>query len=276
MAEKKPLAENTLKRIAKGIKKFVIDNPDPFIVRIGQTGFGKDNLSYSLNDPLTTITSKNEHLLIAPVITRQFGNSVGHAVDSPLGTVTANGGGKSQLVEASFIAKHYTGVTGSDIKAPLSTITSIDHNALVTSHMIKFRGENAGHKTDEPVHTISAGGTHLGEVRAFLIKYYNTNIGHNLNEPLQTITAKERFGLVTIHGQEYQIVDIRMRMLQPHELFKAQGFPEDYIIDQTCDGEKLTKASQVAKCGNAVCPPVAKALVEANFGLQSVRQSKAA
>lgn len=271
---KKPLAENTLKRIAKGIKKFVIDNPDPFIVRIGQTGLDADVPSDSFYGSKTTL--KNEHLLIAPVITRQFGNSVGHSVESPLGTVTANGGGKSQLVEASFIAKHYTGVTGSDIKAPLSTITSIDHNALVTSHMIKFRGTNAGHKTDEPVHTISAGGTHLGEVRAFLIKYYNTNIGHNLNEPLQTITAKERFGLVTIHGQIYQIVDIRMRMLQPHELFKAQGFPEDYIIDKTCDGEKVTKSSQVAKCGNAVCPPVAKALVEVNFGLQQNKQSRVA
>lgn len=273
---KKPLAENTLKRIAKGIKKFVIDNPDPFIVRIGQTGFGKDNLSYSLNDPLTTITSKNEHLLITPVITRHFGNSIGHGVDSPLGTVTANGGGKSQLVEASLVARQNSETTGSEVNAPYSAVKSIDHDALVTSHVIKFRGSNSGHKTDEPLHTISAGGTHLGEVRAFLIKYYSSNVGHSLNEPLQTITAKERFGLVTIHGQEYEIVDIRLRMLQPHELFKAQGFPDDYIFDRTYDGKKLSKADQVAKCGNAVCPPVAKALVEANFGVVPQKLEKAA
>jgi DNA (cytosine-5)-methyltransferase 1 len=253
-----------MKRIAKGIKKFVIDNPKPFIVRIGQTGFGKDNLSWHIDQPLSTVTSKAEHLLVSPFISRVFGASVGHEASKPLATVTAGGGGKSQLVEASFIAKHYTGATGSEIKKPLSTITSIDHNALVTSHMIKFRGDNPGNKTDEPVAPISAGGNHIVEVRAFMLKYYGTNIGHDLNDPVQTVTTKDRFGLVTVHGQLYQLIDIQMRMLQPHELFAAQGFPKDYKIKHDTKGNKLSKSNQVARCGNAVCPPVAQALVAAN------------
>ena len=229
---KKPLADNTLKRIAKGLQKFVIDNPDPFIIRIGQTGFGGDRLSYGLDTPLTTVTSKAEHILVAPFIERQFGNSAGNDVNEPLGTVTAGGGGKS---------------------------------ALITSHMIKMRGTSTGHKTDDPVHTISAGGFHIGEVRAFMVKYYGTNIGHSINEPLQTVTTKHRFALVTVSGENYQIVDIGMRMLEPHELFAAQGFPEDYKISHDSSGKKVSKASQVARCGNAVCPPVAQALVEANI-----------
>jgi len=229
---KKPLVPNTLARIGKGIQKFVIDNPDPFIVRIGQTGFGGDNMSYSINQPLTTITSKAEHLLVVPIIDRQFGSSTCNSVEVPLGTITAGGMGKS---------------------------------ALVTSHIIKFRGDNIGHKTDEPLHTISAGGFHLGEVRAFMIKYYGSNIGHTLNEPLHTIAAKDRFALVTIKGEEYQIVDICLRMLEPHELFAASGFPNNYIINIDTNGKKVSKAKQVARVGNAVCPPVAEAIVSANL-----------
>lgn len=229
---KKPLAENTLKRIAKGIQKFVIDSASPFLV---QTGYGerKGQSPRVLN------------------------------INAPLGTVVA-GGVKHALVSA-FLAKHYTGVVGDSINNPTPTVTTIDHNALVTSHLIKMRGTNIGHRADEPAHTITAGGLHLGEVRAFLLKYYGTNIGHPADQPLQTITTKERFGLVTIHGVDYQIVDIGMRMLQPRELFKAQGFAEDYIIDVDPSGKPISKTKQVARCGNAVPPPFAKALVEANL-----------
>lgn len=228
----KPLAENTLKRIAKGIQKFVIDSASPFLV---QTGYGerKGQSPRALN------------------------------INAPLGTVVA-GGVKHALVSA-FLAKHYTGVVGDSINNPTPTVTTIDHNALVTSHLIKMRGTNIGHRADEPAHTITAGGLHLGEVRTFLLKYYGTNIGHPADQPLQTITTKERFGLVTIHGVDYQIVDIGMRMLQPRELFKAQGFAEDYIIDVDPSGKPISKTKQVARCGNAVPPPFAKALVEANL-----------
>lgn len=236
---KRPLAEKTMQRIAKGIMKFVIDTQSPFI----------------LND-------------VVPFITEHANGSSQRNMpgDEPLRTICAQvKGGHFALVTA-FIAKHYTGVTGVEVTKPLPTVTTIDHNAVVTSHIVKLRGSNTGHETDKPLHTITAGGNHLGEVRAFLVKYYGSEKdGCNLNEPLHTVTGRDRFGLVTIHGEDYQIVDIGMRMLQPHELFLAQGFPADYIIDVDKDGNKITKAKQVARCGNSVCPPLAKALVDANL-----------
>jgi DNA (cytosine-5)-methyltransferase 1 len=118
----------------------------------------------------------------------------------------------------------------------------------------------------EPLHTISAGGTHFGEVRAFLVKYYGMGEGTpDLAEPMHTVTAKDRFGLVTFAGETYAIADIGLRMLAPRELFRAQGFPDDYIIDRGADGRPLTKTAQVRMCGNSVCPPVAAAIVSANY-----------
>jgi len=234
---KKPLAENTLRRIARGIQRFVVENPRPFIVRIGQTSFGGDRLQYQIDQPLTTITTKAEHLLIAPVIARQFGQSTGHRAVEPLGTITAGGMGKSQLV-AAFLSSYY-GET--------------------------WPGEARGSRLDEPAHTVTAGGNHFGEVRAFLMAYYGTGVGQTLDEPLHTVVTKDRFGLVTVHGREYQIVDIGMRMLEPHELFAAQGFPDTYIIDRDADGKSYPKSAQVARCGNSVPPPFAEALVRANL-----------
>ena len=362
---KKPLAENTLKRIARGIQRFVIDNPMPFIVkcnhtssktsydcfrgqaldqplqtitkthgyavvtphitkfrsgatgqecdeplptitagssarpggnghalgmveaklapfiaRIGQTGFGGDRMAYDAAKPLTTITSKAEHLLVAPIIAREFGNSVGHVVDEPSGTITASGGGKSRLVSA-FLAKHfggnYTG-SGADLNQPVHTVTTVDHHALVTSNLIKLRGTcKDGQQVTQPMPTITAGGLHIGEVRAFLLKYYgNEKEGVSLNDPLHTVTTNDRFGLVTVEGIDYQIVDIGMRMLQPHELYAAQGFPSWYIIDRDYTGTKYAKDKQVARCGNAVPPPFAEALVRANLPEMCVERKEVA
>ncbi|MGP6381201.1 DNA cytosine methyltransferase [Yersinia bercovieri] len=355
---KKPLAENTLKRIARGIQRFVIDNPTPFVVkcnhtstktsydcfrgqsldqplqtitkthgyavaapiiaRIGQTGFGGDRMAYEASKPLTTVTSKAEHLLVtptliqmgygervgqsprvldmgkplgtvtaggnkfavvAPIIARQFGNSVGHAIDEPNGTVTAGGGGKSQLVSA-FLAKHfggnYTG-PGADLDQPAHTVTTVDHHALVTSNLIKMRGTNTGQKVTEPLQTVTAGGNHFGEVRAFLLKYYgNEKEGVSLSDPLHTVTTNDRFGLVTVEGIDYKIVDIGMRMLQPHELYAAQGFPSWYIIDRDYTGTKYAKDKQVARCGNAVPPPFAEALVRANLPEMCIERKEVA
>ncbi|WP_409346801.1 DNA cytosine methyltransferase [Paenibacillus sp. MBLB4367] len=334
----KPLAENTLRRIARGIQRFVIDNPNPFIVRIGQTGFGGDRLQYKVTDPLTTITTKAEHLLVTPVlgvnttghpgsspdeplrtittgnhhmlvsptlIEIGYGESPGQAprapgLNKPLGTVVA--GGRKHAVVAAFIAKHYGGMTGVGVDTPLPTTTmrgtqnqlvtahiarhfgesvgsSIGDpigtvtaggggkSSLVTSHLVKLRGTCAdGQPVTEPMPTITAGGLHVGEVRAFLLKYYGSaDNGQTLDEPLHTVTTKDRFGLVTIHGVDYQIVDIGMRMLEPHELFAAQGFPPEYIIDRDAEGRKYPKSAQVARCGNSVPPPFAKSLVEANL-----------
>lgn len=274
---KKPLAEKTMQRIAKGLERFVLNATSPFIVsEENQTPFITEcaNASSQRNmpadEPLRTICAqvKGGHFaLVTAQLDRQFGNSKGADISKPMGAITAGGGGKTALVTA-FMAKHYSGVTGSDLNEPLHTVTTTDHNALVTSHMIKMRGSNIGHKTNEPVHTISAGGFHIGEVRAFLLKYYGTNYGHSLDQPVQTITTKHRFGLVTVRGEQYQVIDIGMRMLEPHELFAAHDFPEHYQISHTSNGQKRSKANQVARVGNSVPPTMAQVLCEANFGKQ--------
>ncbi|RXZ84452.1 DNA cytosine methyltransferase [Paenibacillaceae bacterium] len=309
----KPLAENTMRRIYRGIEKFIIkpasegkkpfiapfvmkvnhkgeqfrgqpmDEPlqtitakngwgivAPFIARIGQTGFGGDRLQYAADQPLTTVTTKAEHLYIAPTLIQMgYGDSEGRRVldlDKPIGTVTAGG---NKFAMAACMIKHYGGGytgAGNSVDEPLSTVTTKDHNALVTSHLVKLRGTcKDGQSVTDPMPTITAGGMHVGEVRAFLIAYYGSSIGQDLNEPLQTIVTKDRFGLITIEGIDYQIVDIGMRMLKPHELFAAQGFPPDYIINYYDNGEPVSQAEQVNRCGNSVSPKMSKVMTKANL-----------
>lgn len=309
---KRPLAENTLRRIARGIQRFVIDSPNPFIVKCNHTSTKSSYDCFrgqALNEPLQTITKTHGYALVTPMIAGAGGSEyqakprgvdqpmhtvlkesraalvtpslvqIGYgeregqaprALDlaKPLGTVVA-GGNKHALVSA-FLAKHfggnYTG-PGANLSEPAHTVTTVDHHALVTSNLIKFRGTcKDGQSLNEPMPTITAGGLHIGEVRAFLLKYYgNEKEGVSLEDPLHTVTTNDRFGLVTVEGIDYQIVDIGMRMLQPHELYAAQGFPEWYIIDQDYKGKKYAKDKQVARCGNAVPPPFAEALVRANL-----------
>lgn len=178
-------------------------------------------------------------------------------------------GGRHALITA-FLAKHYGGVVGYGLHGePLHTVTSSDHHSLVTSHLVKLRGDNVGHGADEPLHTVSAQGFHFGEVRAFLVKYYGSDQDPRLQEPMHTVTTRDRFALVTVADEQYAIADIGLRMLAPLELFRAQGFADGYIIDRGIDDNgceiRFTKAEQVRMCGNSVCPPVARALVEANF-----------
>jgi DNA (cytosine-5)-methyltransferase 1 len=264
---KKPLAENTMRRIARGIKKFVIDSPNPFIMQAyggGYTGAGQ-----SIDRPLPTITQKDHNILVAPVIARQFGQSVGHPINEALGTITAGGGGKSQLISA-FLAQYHQETAshearGQALDKPILTLDTSNRYALVSSHLVKLRGTNIGQPVTDPLQTITAGGLHFGEVRAFLMQYYGASVGQEVTDPLFTVTTKDRFGLVTVEGQDYQIVDIGMRMLEPRELFNAQGFPSDYIIDRDTEGKRYSKAAQVARCGNAVPPDLAEQLTRANF-----------
>lgn len=237
----KPLAENTLKRIARGIKKFVIDNPEPFIV-------GEDAPSIIQYHSETSSDEVRGQELTEPLMTvdtsPRYALSVAHIMKN-------YGGG-------------YKGA-GSSADKPLDTITAVDHNELVTAHILTMRNNMDGQRIDEPLGTISCSGAHHAEVQAFLVKYFSTGTAKPVTEPLDTITTKERFGLVTIHGEDYIITDIRMRMLTPRELFRAQGFPEDYIIDHDAEGNPYPKSKQVARCGNAVTPPVPCALVKANL-----------
>jgi len=263
---KRPLAENTMRRIARGIQRFVIDNPKPFIVRIGQQGHGKDGMQYELKKPLTTITTKAEHLLIAPYIQPYYGDKApiarGRELTQPIGTQTTEN--RFSLCTA-FLAKHFGGVTGTTLDKPWPTITAIPcQNQIVTSHLLKLRNGQFGQSVTDPIPTLTAGGTHVGEVRALLVQYYGTSHEASLTKPLPTITTRDRFGLVMIRGEAYEIVDIGMRMLQPHELYAAQGFPKDYVFTHDSKGKKITKTQQVAKCGNSVCPKLAQALVAVN------------
>ncbi|MBW9332489.1 DNA cytosine methyltransferase [Herbaspirillum sp. RU 5E] len=382
----KPLKEATLRRIAKGVMKFVVNSSDPFIVKFSENSTGQPldeplhtvmagaprfgvvvpsvmhtthqgaDRNGSVTGPLATVTGANrgEQALVAAHITKFRTGSTGSAIDEPLHTVTAGGdpnpdrqstgnvmgivqarlapfitehanastqrnmpadeplrtlcaevkgghfaavaatlvqtgygeragqaprvpgidkplgtvvagGGKHALVSA-MLAKHYGGVVGTGVDVPFGTVTTSDHHSVVTSHLVKLRNNQFGQTVEEPMPTLTAGGAHVGEVRAFLVKYYSE--GGQLQEckePLHTIPTKERFGLVTVHGEEYQIVDIGMRMLTPRELARAQGFPDDYVLDPMVNGKPLTKTAQVRMIGNSVCPPLARALLKANF-----------
>jgi DNA (cytosine-5)-methyltransferase 1 len=181
----------------------------------------------------------------------------------PMGTLV---GGAKQALVASFLAKHFGGVVGQEMGRPLPTVTTVDHSAVVEAACVaKFRGTNgqrASQSVMEPLPTISAGGLHVAEVRAFLTTYYKSErAGQPVTVPLRTITTKDRLGLVTIEGAEYQIVDIGMRMLQPHELLAGQfgRFAARYDLSAA-----PTKTDQVRLIGNSVCPEVAEAIVLAN------------
>lgn len=297
----RPLADNTLKRIARGIQKFVIDNPDPFIVKfqqnsvgqtlnepihtvmagatrfglvtpvmsaIGQTGF-TDDRSYSVDEPVRTIVSNAEQVIITPTLIQYHSETKnddarGQAIDKPIMTIDASP--RYGLVSA-FISKYYDGNykgAGSSLNEPLHTTTAVDHNAIVTAFINRQFKTSIGHEIDEPLATTTTVNK-SNLVKAFLIKYYGQGTGQKVDEPLDTIVSRDRFGIVTIHGVDYQIVDIGLRMLEPKELYAAQGFPPDYKIEFDVNGTQYSKAKQVARCGNSVPPPFAEALTRANL-----------
>lgn len=299
----RPLASKTMERIARGLKKFVLDNPEPFIiqcnhggkrrpnnirepmptitgkhgygivepymVQIGQTGFAKDR-SKDVREPLTTIVSKNEHCLISPTLIQYHSETAkgevrGQTIEDPI--MTVDGSNRYGLV-TSFLHKYYDGGykgAGDSVENPLPTVTAWDHNSVVTANLIQMNKNCYGRDIADPLPTITAGDGHFGEVRAFLIKYYGNGSAEDVTEPLDTITSRDRFGLVTIQGVDYQIVDIGLRMLEPRELYGCQGFPDDYIIDHDFEGHTYPRSEQVRRCGNSVCPPLPAAMVRSNL-----------
>lgn len=267
----RPLSEKTLQRIARGLFKFVLNNPAPFIVQVnhGGTGFR----GQSIAEPLDTITAKHGTGVVSPVLIQMgYGECSGQkprvlSMDKPLGTITSQGN-KFGLCSA-FISKYYGGGCtnpASDVQDPLPTVTAVDHNAVCAAYVTQFNNHCDGQSVEDPLNTMTAHTNHFGEVMAFLVKYYgNGDNAVSCAAPAPTVTAKDRMGLVTVRGQDYRIVDIGLRMLTPRELFDAQGFPHDYIIDVDADGNPYPKSEQVARCGNAVCPPIPTALVRANL-----------
>ena len=226
----RPLAEKTMNRIARGIKKFVLDNPEPFII---QCKF--DNEAQDIKKPLGTITTVGSHLLVTPTLIQYHSETT------------------------------KDGVRGQKLTYPIMTVDGANRYGLVASFLSKFYKMGIGQDVREPLHTVTTSAGHFGEVRAFLIKYYVQGTGQDVTKPLDTIPTHDRFGLVTIHGEDYQIVDIGLRMLEPKELYGCQGFPEDYIIDRDYTGKAYSRTEQVKRCGNAVCPPLPAAMVKANL-----------
>lgn len=264
----RPLAPKTMERIARGLKKFVIDNAEPFIVPIG---YGERNQQkpriHDIRKPLPTIVGNGKHYLCMPYLGTNTTNHSGGSCEEPIHTITT--GNQQCLISPTLIQYHSETtkdeVRGQKIAEPIMTVDGSNRYGLVTSFLSIFYGQSTGQNVEEPLRTITAGDGHFGEVRAFLIKYYGQGTGQDVKEPLDTIPTHDRFGLVTIHGVDYQIVDIGLRMLEPKELYGCQGFPDDYIIDRDYTGKPYGRTEQVKRCGNAVCPPLPAALVRANL-----------
>lgn len=261
----RPLAEATLKRIAAGVQRYVIGAARPFIVPVKSWG-GGGNGPRNLDAPMPTVTAakRGEFALISPFVVRHghystitgaglvegagAGTFRGQPLALPLATVCAT---NDKHLVCPILTKHYGGVIGHEVTRPVGTVTAKDHHALTAALL-----------------TRTEAGQRASGVRAFLLKYYSAS-GRaqtaDLFDPLHTVTTKARFGLVVVEGETYQISDIGMRMLAPHELFAAQGFPPGYEIRPSYYGKPISKTDQTRLAGNSVCPPVARALVAANI-----------
>ena len=378
----RPLKDNTLRRIARGIDKFVIKSGKPFIVPVGygERVVQKPRVN-DIDTPIETFVGTVKHNVCQPIITT-YGVQVNHGgadrmsdVQKPLGTATTKHGqgvveavlaplhmhnntnaagtdmrdpvntittGGQQMLITPHLSKFFGGVVGSSVEDPTPTVTAIDHNAVVATTLIQYHAEQNGKEVrasgfERPLMTVD-GSNRYGIAAAYLSEYYgNAKDGLSLNDPLHTVTAKDREGVTLVHitefkgqdigqradkplrtitasvgefgavktrlekigvsqdlkywtqvrellnrycgynmaddeillinigGEDYFISDIGLRMLTPKELYKAQGFPEDYIIDQDYTGKPYPKNQQVARCGNAVCPPMVAAVVRANM-----------
>jgi DNA (cytosine-5)-methyltransferase 1 len=277
----RPLADATCRRIAKGIMRYVVEAAEPFIVPMRGTSSAHKSV-HSVDAPLSTVTGGGTHhgLAVPTLISMGHGERPGQqprvpGVERPHSTITAQG--QHSALVCAFLAKHYGGVVGSAMPQPMATVTSVDHHSLVSATMVTIDNQSSSGgygPMDAPIKTTTVENRHA-LVRAFMVKYYGTDQDPALRDPLHTVTTKDRFGLVTIKGEPYAIVDIGLRMLTPRELYTAQGFPADYRIDHGADGRPLTKTAQVRMCGNSVAPPVAAALARANY-VENAQMTRAA
>lgn len=286
---KKPLAEATLRRIAKGIQREVIEKAQPFIVPIANWS---REVVQPVDQPLNTVTAwprgGSFALAGASLIQVSYGEREGQSprvpgLDKPLGTVVA--GGIKHALATAFLAQANGGFNerhSRPMTEPMSTVTNKgSQQQLVTANLVTLRRNCSGRGMDEPVPTLTAGAEHHALVQcklspeveegalrcaAFLVNYYGNGDARQLDSPLDTITTRDRLALVTvwIGGDPYVIVDIKLRMLQPHELYAAQGFPPNYVIAHGHDGRRFTKSEQVHMCGNSVSPPPMAAIARAN------------
>ncbi len=312
----KSLVDATLRRIARGIDKFVVKNANPFLVTIGYgERKGQQPRVIDPQKPLNTVVSSCKQYVaepkFLPFVQHENFNNIPQSVEKPVSTITtALHQYDVEVKIAPFIEQkfggNYTGA-GADIKNPLPTITSKDHNGLASVFISKYYGgtyKGAGSAADKPLDTVTVEERHAVAL-PFMTEYYGTEKdGECVQQPVRTIMAKNKTALVTckvakisttqdlgywdkirdilnrfanynladneillfnINGIDYFICDIGMRMLTPRELYNAQGFPSDYCIEFDTNGKPYSKKEQIARCGNAVCPPMAEAVVRANL-----------
>lgn len=294
---KKPLAENTMKRIAKGLKKFVFEDPEPFIVQVNHSG---DHFrGQSIHEPMPTITQKHGFGTVTPILTpiidKAYGGNYsggGSEINKPLHTITTID--HNRLVTPYIIQYHKETsnreVRGQTAKEPVRTIDTSNRYGAVMAFLTKFYKSGTGQSMLEPIHTITTSPGHFGQVSIltikleellaagvskevaekcthvseFILEYYGSGTGQKADSPLHTIVTKDRFALITVLADEYVILDIFLRMLTAEELKLAQGFPKDYIIDRDYKWNTYPVSERVKRIGNSVVPIMAEKLVEAN------------
>ena len=279
----RPLAEATLRRVAEGVRRYVLGTADPFIVSLTHQGGFRGQ---GLGEPLATVTSahRGEKALVAPVLATLKGTSVAADATAPLGTVCATGTHHALVAATLATLDHQSSSNATaPATAPLTTITGKARHLLVAAFLAQHNGGNIARDLREPVSTLTTSAAQqqvvqaslsaeneagARRVAAFLMSYYGSGGQHqDLRAPLGAVTTRDRFALVTVDGVDLPIVDIGMRMLCPAELTRAQGFPAGYVLDRRADGVPVTKTQQVRLIGNSVCPDMAAAVVLAQFGV---------
>lgn len=266
---KKPLADNTMRRIARGLEKFVCKNPEPFIIQVNHSGNFRGQ---SIHESMPTITGKNGFGVVTPYMIQYHSettkNSVrGQVVHDPIQTIdTSNRYG----LVAAFLTKFYKSGIGQNMKAPLHTITtSPGHFGQVSIFAVDYKQLQKSGVDEE----IAKKATWASE---FIMEYYGSGTGQQVREPLHTVVTKDRFALITILGNQYAILDVFLRMLKPEELKLAQGFPADYIISRDFNWKKYPICEQVKRIGNSVVPIMARNLVAANCGYLKIGEREPA
>ncbi len=274
---KRPLVPKTMDRIAMGLERYVLNNGSPFIAPV--THSGDPRRVHSVDDPLRTVTTakRGEFALVMPRLAwmAQHNSGVtGHGCDEPFSTLT--GKGSHQNLVLCHLDRQFGTETHGSLEEPAPTVVASGQGktALVASFISHYHHSNTNGGNGSlrrPLNTVLANGQHKALVQGFLMKLYGKRGSADLFEPSPTAAGRSKLGIVTVDSVNYVLVDIAMRMLTPRELFRAQGFPEDYRIAFGANDEPITKEVQILACGNSVCPPLARALVEANrAGLEGV------
>lgn len=299
---RRPLADKTMERVRKGARRYVVDHADPFIVSVNHSGNDTARCQ-SVQGPTKTITGAHGFALVTPQVApflTEHANATSQRTmpaDAPLGTICAQVKGGHFALAVAYIAQHNGGFNetqGRHPDQPLTAITTTgSQQQLVTANLLTLRKNCVGSAMDEPISTICAAAEHHAlleytlapdveegalRVAAFLMGYYGTDNIYDLRDPAATITTRDRLALVTvlIKGTPYVIVDIGMRMLTPRELYRAQGFPDNYVIDHGHDGQKFSKRDQVLMVGNSVSPWPMMALINANTAQENEPMKEAA